>query len=481
MRSDDFGYYESVVETLRRGAPASSEWLEPFNLVLPAVSAMCWQATGSFYMATLGLTAALAVLNVALLRAWLRPALNGGIGGELAFLALALAPIWLNKSVEFTGVPLGVALTLGVVLAWRARRWAIFFTLLGLAVLNRQSAVCLLLLPGMALFEARRRDERAPWVVFGCAAITALAAVLVFLVPPTFARAIAAERGGSDAGTLLAQGLLGLGLCGGMAATAALLCGRAASLPRATRAVAALGWLAGGAVVLAVFGVELKCEAPQMQRFAPLFVLTAFILAACVPDALLRIPRGALVAVVVFVALVSWRGVWWDYYLLEPAVLLAWPDDGESNGSIRPPSYEARLISTALTALLSLWAVFGVWALNRQLRWAEGACVAYEVAERTGAVAVTQASHAPFGYLGWKLFPALLVRPHGVDTRLTDFLKFVQADRTIYRQGRIEMLPPSEPARSLHPSRVRWDVPAEHRARPLPLRDAEWAELIRSQ
>lgn len=473
LRSDDFGYVESVVAAIRGAWPPESQWLEPFNLLLPWIGAGVFAVSGSFYTATMGVVAVLAVLNSVLLWRWLRPTLAEGWAGDILIVAIAFTPVVLNKTIEFTGVPLSWLLLLASLLAWRARMAGWFYLSVVLGVLNRQSAVCLLLLPAMdaTLSAWRGHPWRNRWLVG--LAITSIAVIaIVSFVPANFARMLASERL-SIAISLptVGQLVLGLGLAGGLSAGWALLRGELAEFVGPgvlSRPWVSLAWLAGGAVTL-VSGVELACEAPQFGRFSSLLVASAFVLAAALPRAMSRVAPELLVAALSYVILVSWRGVWWDYYLCDLALLLAWPQK-------LPHHRDARVSMSLACALLAL-ALIWMIPLRWQLRWAEGSMHAYEQALRRKQLTEVEISQAPFGTLGWKVFPALVER--GGAVQLSDFVKFIEASRSSFSRGVIEVLPADLDRRSLHKTGERWNLPTNYESRPIPLNDAEWREWLR--
>lgn len=470
VRSDDFGYIDSVVRKIQQGGWAQSDWLEPLNLVLPALSAALWRLGGSFYGATLGLAAAIALVNFWLLGRWLQPLFPAGRAGWLAWLGIALCPVLLNKTVEFTGVPLGLAFFLAALLAWRRRTPGLFFICVLLGAANRQSAACLLVLPAAEQLGVWRSGGRLDWRwVAGGLISAAVVAGLLLQVPVTFARELAvqhrAERSVLQFGGQL---LLGCGLMGGIAAVFAGLRGESARTTGWTRSAvgSALVWLGlGGALSLAGLA-DLACETPWLGRFGPVVVLAAFVAAAAYPEALRRVTPGALATVAIYGLLVAWRGVWWDYYLIEPALLLAC-------AHVSPGSPTSPRLSLVVSCTLLAGSLLWLYPLGRQLRWAEPRVVAYEQAVRTGRIGITEASEAPFGFLGWKVFPALQQR--AVAGRyLSDFSKFIESGRSFYAQGTIIPVPAEPVRRSLHGSGELWPLPADYRPRPFPLNDAEW-------
>ncbi len=468
LRADDFGYVESVVATLQHSRWMPSDWLEPFNVPLPLLSAGMHAATGNFWLATLGVSAALAITNLILLRAWLRPA---DAAGEWAVLAIALFPVGLNKTVEFTGVPLGIALLLGALLAWRrgSRGW--FFALVLLGVANRQSAVCLLALPAIALVRTGRRERRVDAVLLtGIGVVAGTALAMVLLLPATFARAVAAARWREEFSAMALLGNLALGAV----MLAALRAGWAAWRGESLRAVCRenlarpalpLVFTLAGAWVVLGGGAELRCELPGAANVGPAFVVVATFFGAWFGRWRAWPPAEAGAFVVVYAALVAWRGQWWDYYFLEPALVLAWPAAAVTSdtGKRRPGWFAWTLLAASLG-----YAV----ALSGFLRRAEDKAVAYENALRVGTLSIREASDAPFGFLGWKLFAAS--RARGLEgARLADFLKYVEGGRAHWSAGALSVNRDGA-RRSLHPSGEKWALPADWRDRRLPLTNAEW-------
>jgi hypothetical protein len=477
VRGDDFGYLESVTETIRQGVPVSSDWIEPLNLVLPVVSAGIWHLGGSFYLATFGLLGVLALLNFHLLWLWLRPQLVAGWTGHVAVLAVALLPVGLNKTVEFTGVPLGLAMFLGALLAWRRQSPGLFLLLVLAGCLNRQSAVCLLALPAVAQLRVWLRGETPNWRwVAGVVGVGVLVGAIMLKAPDTLARALTERHQDENTvGRFAGQLLLGLGLLGGIAAGWAWLQGSGPGRGLLKLALAAVPWLLLGAGLMLTDFVALRCETPSLWRYGPLVVATAIFVAATVPGALARVAPEALAATAVYAVLVSWRGIWWDYYLCEPALLLACSAAPQSAG-IRV-TVPAR-VACAACAAVALVGLLPVW---HQLRWSEARVLAYESALRAGQLEVTAASEAPFGFLGWKVFPAMVTRADEPGLRLSDFTKYIEAGRSHLGPQGIVLLPPLPDVRSLHGSGEVWPLPAGYSPRKFPLSDGEWRDWLAAQ
>lgn len=472
VRGDDFGYLDAVVGTIRRGALMSSHWLEPFNLVLPAASAGAYAIGGNFWVATMGLVAAVALFNVALLRAWLRP---GDLAGEVAVLGVVLVPVWLNKTVEFTGVPVGLAMTLGALLAWRGEKRWWFFPLVAIAVANRQSAVCLLVLPLVELARGWQRERKLDgWLVFGTLFVAVGTWWLTQAMPPTFARVINAARWREEfsiAGLLGNLALAGVMLAGVRAAWDALRGELSVAVFRENLARPWLPLAVTGLGAWVVLGdaAELLCETPGMERAGAAILVLATFGGAWFGRWRVWPPLEAVACAGAYALLISLRGRWWDYYFLEPALVLGWPAAVVASRPL------ARCWPAGLLLACGVgYAVLLGGYLDRGARRVTD----YERALRAEELTIVEATDAPFGFLGWKLFAT--ARARGVaDARLIDFLKYVEGARARWVDGRL-VVDREGGRRSLHPSREKRPLPPDWCEPRFPLSNAEWAEFLRS-
>ena len=472
VRSDDFSYLESVVATIQAGHLTPTQWLAPLNIPLPLVSWGIWKLTGSFYLSTVGVSAVVALLGFLLLRAWLRCSLTEGAATDLVALAVALCPVWLNKSVEFTGVPFELACLLAALLAWRRGRWWSFLLLVLVGVLNRQSAVCLLVFPAVhvarELWRKRAFDRR---LAAATVATVAAAGLILLLAPPTFGRtwALAHVRGAFAPAQFVASWLAGLLLCAAVRAGWGLVTGGPVLLPlrrNRQRPLASLLVLAAGAGLLWTGKVELLCETPGWTPFSGVAILVATVLAAGWGDWERRPDAETLAYVGIFTGLMAWHLWLWDYYFLGPALVLAAAGTQPVNAPRR------HWFAWALLGGALAYAGF----LHGFLRNDQQKVALYERALRAGNVTIDEASDAPFGYLAWKLFP--VARQHGAP-ELTDFLKYVQWGRSRCRDGTIVIFPGGTRP-SVDPSGELWPLPADYRDRRFPLSDVEWTAFLKA-
>ena len=470
VRGDDFGYLESAVATIRSGHWMPSDWLAPFNLLLPELGAGVQAVTGNFWLATVGVLVVIAGVNYALLRAWLRPE---SMSGEMVVSAVALSPVWLNKAIEYTGVPLGLAFMLGALLAWRRGWRGLFFVLVAVACANRQSALCLLALPWVALQRGWRSKRQVDGgLVIGSAVIVIEVLTLMSVLPVTFGREVV---------TTLLRETSAMTVTGNVALAAVVLAAlnagwmalRGASLVAAwrenlARPVMPLALTLVGAWVILGHAAELRCETPGWEQAGALLVVVATFFGAWCGHWRSGPPAEAWACAAAYGALVALRGEWWDYYFLEPALVLAWPvvTPGAMTLRGRWPAW------VLLAAGLIYAGLLGGYLHRTMMK-----IVAYEEGLRGGTLKISEASDAPFGYLGWKLLPTAVARGTK-GAHLADFLKYVEGGRARWIDGALTVNRDGG-RRSLHPSGEKWPLPPDYRDRDFPLTNAEWRDYLR--
>lgn len=384
MRGDDFGYIEGVVETIRSGTWTPSDWLDPFNLLLPGISALLYAITDSLWVATSGLVIVLAGLNFVLLGRWLRA---NGLRDRWAVWLVCLSPVVINKFVEYTGVSLGVTLTLGALLAWHYKRVGLFYVMLLLGVLNRQSIVALLVFPLWEIGQHWRKAELQPvrhWI--GVALVCVLVGSLEFGLPENYARSLMrAQLGWSVARDFLPVWGFGLLICLAIRTGWSWLsegCGVLGENFRANvaRPFGSFALSLAAVVIVTWSGQVIRWEAPGVEAWGELLVvITVFggIWLGQLKD-LGRTPVFWVVSV--YLALVGLRSQWWDYYFIEPALVLV---------------LNLRSVSTSSRWWVKAPVVIGltiyVGLFGRLLREVESNMVAYEIAERSGALSIADA------------------------------------------------------------------------------------------
>ena len=475
VRGDDFGYLESVTETIRTGHFTQSDWLEPYNLPLPLLGTMIYRITCNLWVATYALLLLLAMIGFGLLQSWLKA---NGVDSKLLALILALSPICLNKAVEYAGVISGVVVLLGALIAWRRGWRLLFFALVLVGVANRQSCVCLLVFPlveSMRYWKSNR--QLGIELLTGSIALGCIALAIGSLLPPTFARERASAQLWDQIGVRACLENVGLGcvVLIGFRASWQLLQGACCSVilrENFARPLWPIIFTAVGAWLMLGGIATLRWETPGLERFGDL-ILIGFVFVGAWLGRWNSLPRIEYLAYVsLYVVLVSLRGQWWDYYYIEPVlVLLPLKVDGSASGRLVHSSVGRPL----LFGLLALCLVYA-WALHSHLRVLEHRVCAYEEGLRSGRISITEASDAPFGFLGWKLFSYTTHRdPAGA--KLSDFLRYVEGGRAFATREGLVVLRDGE-RRSIHPSGEKWSLPKDWQNRCFPQSDAEWRTYL---
>ena len=469
-RGDDFGYLDSVVDTVRAGRWVASDWLEPLNLPLAVTSSILYVATGDFYGSTVGLNLLIAFANLILLRFYLQPAIGSSFATWLIAFGLCLLPPWLNKAVGYTSVSLGIACTLAAWLCWRRAWHGLFFACVLLGFLNRQSALCLLAWPVVGLFRQWQTEKRVHrGVAFGLIITLGIATAVVLSAPSSYAREIARpfERFSMKTfGANLALALVVLTSCN--AVWSALSGAALAPIVRANiaRPLLPLGCMSASAAIILSGWHGLLWESPEMDTFGLLVFAIGTAGGAWLNRWNTRFPPEVVLFVVGYAVIVSVRGTWWDYYFIEPVLaLLGLPRETTALRWARGWRIGALLTGGTVSVIL----------LKSHIVMAENKTVAYERALRAGEVRIVELSDAVFGYLGWKLFAIAQQRPDAV--ALSDFLKFVEGSRAKYLDGVITVRRDAW-RKSIHPTMEGWQLPADYVDRRLPLNNEEWKAFI---
>jgi hypothetical protein len=158
MRSDDWGYYESVILTIQNKTIITSDWLEPINAFFSLICWISYSLTNNFYFSTLGILLIFSVINFILFYLLLNEKLHQK---NAAFGALLICtfPAYLNKSVDYIQTMPVITLFLLSLFFYKKKKWLAFFLVSFIAYSTRQSAIILLGLPIYYLLQSRRNNQ----------------------------------------------------------------------------------------------------------------------------------------------------------------------------------------------------------------------------------------------------------------------------------------------------------------------------------
>ncbi|MDQ3001596.1 MAG: hypothetical protein M3Y08_10085 [Fibrobacterota bacterium] len=449
LRSDDFGYLRSVIETLRHGRPYTYDWLAPYGATMSSLCAGIYRLSGSFYLSTYGFQALCALAVFILLYRLLAKRVAPWSAAALT-LVFTTFPLFFSKAADFHGSTSTLALFLMALLFFEAGKPALFFLASFLAFANRQSHVALLILPVLTALAALLSPWRAAlmgfrgdgpdsafsgwktWLWTG--AFLAAAAGLHLRMNKTYAMAHAVF---TDYGSGRLPAVT-LALLAGCFVTMAFLAVFRSAFNPPWKTLA--GNLKRPALPIAASAVLLI-----MSRFwPPTLVLTdtplfgyagwpqvnavlPWIISVCIwfLDFRMLKPSPYLAVIGGFILIASLRGIWWDYYFLEIMVLcLLMAAGGDSRRALPWLRTAPWILALVLIGNFAYGYLFRVQMDKQKL-----SVTVLERLDREGRISVDRMSSATFGYLGWKLFDYFLANEGREYRELPDFLGYVRKER----------------------------------------------------
>src|SRR3989344_1503255 len=136
LRSDDFGYIDSLVLSLKNHKIVTSQFLEPPNLFSTFIGYALFHLTKSFYLAVIipiFISSILTFTFIFLLFKSFYKYLH------------AILPTVVNITFDATGIVTSWLLFILAIYLWEKKQIALFFAIAFFAVINRQSNLVLLL------------------------------------------------------------------------------------------------------------------------------------------------------------------------------------------------------------------------------------------------------------------------------------------------------------------------------------------------
>lgn len=439
---DDFGYLQSVVETIQRGRIWTSDWLEPWGASLTVLSALAFKVSGSMTFAVQGVLALLAMCSVAPLSNILARRRYGAATSVLSAVAFLSLPPLLWKQTQFTSVAICIPALLFALLAAEQRRWVLFTLAFLPALAARQSSIAWIALPLFSAIEGLYGPNgraKSCWIVPFVVVLISVAAygTLGAVMNDTYAQRVMTKAMWTDLNSIrIARGLA-------VSASVCLTCMGIGGLlircfvrkaehdgPRRSRYISASA--AAALLIAFIFrdALHVQLELPLREATQDGRYLSAFlVLGVCgwaIGGFRIRAAYGA--AAVAAGSLVALRGEIWDYYLLDVGVfafLAAEPQDPGSG-----PLRRSRVTATAVGIALLAAALWQNWIVAARVKRVIDGCYAHTVlcehALRVGRIRADELSIAPFGFQGWHVFPHF-TRTIGRDGRyIADFTLFLR-------------------------------------------------------
>ncbi len=432
--NDGFGYIRSIALTYQHGRPWTDDWLEPWAAGFSTLGALVFAGTGSMYLATYGVCAALMGVT-----AWACSRLLAARQVPVPVAAavtvmLLLFPTVLWKYVEVSGFSLYFACLFLALLSYERGNWPGFTLAWCVALSTRQSAVAWGVLPAYALAGALwRRESSGPRnALRPLVSILVAAGVFLWLaggMNQTHAQTVITSHTLARwslpvAVNALEVALWTFGVAFGLGRLVMGAC------PREGTGLVRRGLAAGAAalVVAASLGWDLRAKlAYDHDAFAvPAFYV--YLKGLCLLGGVglglsaLRVRLDFLLAALGATAVLLLRSATWDYYLADVCVFafLGAETGGRETETFRGRAY----VCGALAALSLSFLVFFKMRCDRE--YLVDTLGARALAR--GAIDWTDASFLPFGATGWYFFPYYATHEGRTSADLGDFGRYLRQD-----------------------------------------------------
>src|SRR3989338_6904477 len=421
LRSDDFGYLQSFLSSLKQNRLVTSNFLEPYSYFSTIVSIGLFKITGNLYVSTFGSVAFFALVNFYLILYMLISRFNLKIS-ILTALFLSTFPVYLNISADMTGIMATWALFLAAVILFQRGKyfWYAIFTML--AISNRQSSIVLLVFPLYDLIKIyisrKRIDLQFIYLIFF---ITGMSFFIFLKSPLTAAARISYELNLKSFEVLFSPAKLFsiiTGLFSFIFIFTALITVLSPyqlkpnfrnnlkffHLPVAAGILLLIQFLFSGDFIR--FQTPLFNEMKYGTIYLKILFFLSFFFFLSVwffPWSKLRISSFAVTGLF-YILMISLRVIWYDYYLWEIVILglfyllsnkNIFPAETKSPG--KKLNYIIPVILLLFNIIYSIY--FKIYLDKNAL-----SLFVHEKLLRQNKITVTDISDAPFGYIGWKLF-----------------------------------------------------------------------------
>jgi hypothetical protein len=525
--NDDFGYCRSVVATLQHGRPWTDDWLEPWAASLSLVSGFIFMITGSFYLATYGLqilTTALSFWAMATL--FVRRSMPVLLAMTAAVVIL-FSPTLMVKALEYTALVLYLPCLLLALYLAEKRQWIGFFLVWIFAVASRQSALAWLALPAFAAFESFRsgsgKDRRAALVpALVCIIGVGVYALIGRLMNETHAQHVMTTAMWYSLSAVPALKHFALGVAifltsAGGGAFAVRAFGPQFDQRKSVGSVWTRVWcFAAASVVLGLLILDPRTFFAFDHQFYSGGMGLIYLGIICTVGAAGWILGGfrlqpSYVAFAVGSALmVSLRGVVYDYYLIDVALIgiFSVVPTGLCTGESSRQARRSFLFLPALGGIACITlACFEVNFAGKEQRILDRYAAVIRLCEpelRHGRITPSELSVAPFGYYGWHVYSYFMAQDGANGCYIGDFEKYLAWDslsvsftpfhgRGLTANAKVQqdvlasgIFPVGWRGpflfilrRTGQPKAPSWTIdPQLYRIEPFPLNDAEWRQLI---
>lgn len=431
LRSDDFGYLDSLVISLKNHKIVTSQFLEPPNLFSTLSGYSIFKITKSIYLAVTIPLFISTVLTFTLLFLSLNKYYKY-IQAIMFTLLIMTLPTVINISFDVTGIMTSWAAFILSIYLWEKRQIALFFAVVFLAAVNRQSNLVLLVFPFFSLFAFKSKVNKKPVLLLFIFTLIALSGV--FFVQGT---TLAQKQSMLNPVILNHYKFVNYGLSAFVYGVLFFILSvtfysflsfplfflktlkrniQFFYLPLAFTAVFVLTFF--------LLGQSVHFQTPILnQNLNSLNILQLLLFLAIwfFPWQYLKI-NIFLLCGLAFIILNSIRGLWYDYYFFELLILAFYYYRDTAGPSLKRINLNyLLLIVTPIICLNSIFYINFKYYLDL-----EGLKVRlFEKALRQNIISVSSLRDAPFGYQAWKLFD--FSQQNG-EKPITEFLCYLKSN-----------------------------------------------------
>lgn len=410
LRSDDFGYVDSIVLSIKHNKILTSQFLEPANLTSTTISVILYHLTNSMYLAVWIPVIVSSILLFIILYKLLKTfySLNQSLVLSLTIMTL---PTVLNITLDATGIAISWFLFIAAIYFWEKKNLWLFYIVCFLAVLNRQSNIILFIFPLYELVLKRHTKKS----LFSLISILITIGSLIFIL-------------GNQKSTLAQkQSLLNpvilhttpqnnFGIFALVFGGTSFLLASCFFLFFFSPHLLFLSFkknLSRFYLPLSIFillfltsclSVPLHFQTPILDMSnlsVPVVLIFMFISLWFFPWHLLQVNMYSIAASA-FILVYAFRGIWFDYYLFELFILSFLYVKEILSVHHSTKKYQVLTMGVSLCLLI----LHSFFYLNfKSYIDMEGLKVkVYEKALRKSQININALRDAPFGYLAWKLF-----------------------------------------------------------------------------
>lgn len=433
LRSDDFGYLDSYLQSLKNNRITVSQFLEPYNAFSTLIFLVIYKISSSMYLSTWGMVIILSVINFTLIQ-YLATELLGIKRGILTAFTITTFPTYLNIAFDMTGIITTWTLFLIALTAWHKKNHLIFYVFAILATINRQSSIVLFIVPLFLIINQYLQHKKIEkkliiqllfsisGIIFFISRMNSTIAWKLVSVNLFYFNHFKYTLAALFTGIFIISVILVIF----QLVISAVAITKFFSVNIKKPLIPFL--LTTQLAVFFLFGLKLiHFQTPVLNVTIWLnsLLYVIFLMGIWLYDWQKIIFSKYLWAAFFLIFLVSLRGIWFDYYFFEIFILCLFHQFEIAKHVLRKGG-DIRLNGFYLIIFpLILFNLFYYFMFKFHLDYSALSVKVYEKMLRQKKIDLSNMGEAPFGFLAWKLFPYAVSRNK---SSLTEFTCYLSGD-----------------------------------------------------